>query len=47
MPNEHTKRQFREAFERDIREMQNPDPRVKLKKQRSEKAKKIAKRYGM
>lgn len=47
MTNEHTKKQWRDAFDRDIREMQNPDPRMKIKKKRAEKAKKIAKRYGM
>lgn len=47
MTNESTKKQWRDAFERDIKEMQNPDPRKRIKKKREEKAKKIAKRYGM
>lgn len=47
MKNVHTAKQFREAFERDIEEMKNPDKRKIAKEKRLEKAKKVAKRYGM
>lgn len=41
------KQQLNDAFNRDIEDMKNPDPRIKVKKKRTEKAKKIAKKYGM
>lgn len=47
MGNEASKKQLMEAFDRDVREMQNPDKRNLVKKKRLEKSKKVAKRYGM
>lgn len=47
MKNEQTIKQLTKAFDRDVYEMKNPDPRTKVKKKRAEKAKKVAKKYGM
>lgn len=47
MKNAQTVKQLSQAFQRDLEEMKNPDPRTKVKKKRAEKAKKIAKKYGM
>lgn len=47
MGNQASIRQLSDAFARDVEEMKNPDKRIKVKKKRAEKAKKVAKRYGM
>ena len=47
MGNEATKSQIRAWLEKSIREASNPDPREKLKRERREKSKKIAKSYGL
>lgn len=47
MKNAQTIKQLSKAFERDVYEMQNPDLRTKVNKKRAEKAKKVAKKYGM
>lgn len=47
MKNAATIKQLSKAFDRDVQEMKNPDPRTKVNKKRAEKAKKVAKKYGM
>ena len=47
MKNVQTIKQLSQAFDHDVQDMKNSNPRTKVKKKRAEKAKNIAKKYGM
>lgn len=44
--NAGTKQQIREALDRAIEKARNPDPRDQMRKDRQQKARKVAKVYG-
>lgn len=45
--NEETKAQIRRWLEAAIRRAKNPDPRDEVRRKRQQKAKKVAKQYGL
>lgn len=46
MSNEHTRKQIADSLERMHEKMLNPDPKEKIKRERKEKSKRVAKSYG-
>jgi hypothetical protein len=47
MGNEYTKKQIRTWLENAIKKAQNPDPAEKVKRERRQRAKKVAIRFGL